>query len=129
VPAIINFSTLGETIFRGNASVVNGRFEFGFVVPRDIRIPIAEGRVSFYAKRNNVLEDQSGNDNTIRIGGINENAEADTTPPRVRLYMNEESFVSGGITNESPIFLAFMEDEHGMNTASGIGHDMIAILE
>jgi hypothetical protein len=129
VPAIINFSTLGETIFRGNASVVNGRFEFGFVVPRDIRIPIAEGRVSFYAKRNNVLEDQSGNDNTIRIGGINENAEADTTPPRVRLYMNEESFVSGGITNESPIFLAFMEDEHGMNTASGIGHDMIAILD
>ena len=26
------FNTLGETIFRGNASVVNGQFEFRFVL-------------------------------------------------------------------------------------------------
>jgi hypothetical protein len=30
----INFDTLGETIFRGNASIANGLFEFSFVVPR-----------------------------------------------------------------------------------------------
>jgi hypothetical protein len=54
---------------------------------------------------------------------------ADTTPPRVRIYMNDELFVSGGITNQSPLFLAFMEDEHGINTASGIGHDIIAYLD
>jgi hypothetical protein len=47
----INFDTLGETIFRGNASIANGLFEFSFVVPRDIRIPLADGRISFYAKR------------------------------------------------------------------------------
>ena len=128
-PAVFSFTTLGETIFRGNATVTNGRFEFGFVVPRDIRIPVGEGRVSFYSKRNAILEDQTGHDNTIKIGGVNENAEADNTAPSVRIYMNDESFVSGGITNESPIFLAFLEDEHGMNTASGIGHDMIAILD
>ena len=29
----ITFNNLGETIFRGNASVTNGIFEFGFVVP------------------------------------------------------------------------------------------------
>ena len=33
----INFNTLGETIFRGNASISNGQFDFGFVVPRDIK--------------------------------------------------------------------------------------------
>jgi hypothetical protein len=43
--------------------------------------------------------------------------------------MNDESFVNGGITNESPFFLAFLEDEHGINTASGIGHDIVAILD
>ncbi|HEU0137431.1 MAG TPA: type IX secretion system sortase PorU, partial [Flavobacterium sp.] len=32
------FNILGETIFRGNASISNGQFEFSFVVPRDIRI-------------------------------------------------------------------------------------------
>ncbi len=123
------FKVLGETIFRGNASVTNGQFDFTFVIPRDIRIPLGNGRISFYAKRNNQLLDHTGYNQDIKVGGINENAAVDNTPPRVRLYMNDESFISGGITNESPIFLAFMEDENGMNTASGIGHDMVAILD
>ncbi|ESU21455.1 hypothetical protein FEDK69T_25220 [Flavobacterium enshiense DK69] len=127
--AIMNFTTLGETIFRGNASVANGLFEFGFVVPRDIKIPVGTGRVSFYAKKNGALVDNTGYDLTVKVGGIDENAVADNLPPKVRLYMNDESFVSGGITNASPIFLAFLEDEHGINTASGIGHDIVAILD
>lgn len=123
------FVKLGETIFRGNANVTDGGFEFNFVVPRDIRIPLGNGRMSFYAKKTNQLVDQTGVNTDIKVGGINENAAADTTPPTVRLFMNDESFISGGITNESPIFLAIMEDENGMNTASGIGHDMIAVLD
>ncbi len=125
----MDFILLGETIFRGNASVANGQFEFNFVVPRDIAIPVGNGRISFYAKRNQGLEDQTGYNTDIKIGGINPNATADNIGPRVRLYMNDETFISGGITNESPIFLAFLEDENGINTASGIGHDIVAILD
>ena len=126
----MDFDVLGETIFRGNASVSNGRFEFGFVVPRDIRIPIDYGRISFYAKRlSPALEDQTGYSDEIKVGGLNENAPVDNTPPTVKLYMNDTNFISGGITNDSPIFLAFLEDENGLNTAGGIGHDMIAILD
>lgn len=125
----MNFVTLGETIFRGNASIANGQFEFGFVVPRDIKIPVGNGKVSFYAKNNTILEDQRGYDLSIKIGGINDNAVADNEAPKIRLYMNDETFVSGGITNQSPLFLAFLEDEHGINTASGIGHDIIAYLD
>ena len=126
----MNFVTLGETIFRGNASVNNGLFELSFVVPQDIRIPIGNGKISFYAKRPGTqLEDQTGFDRTIQIGGVNVNAPTDNTPPTVRLFMNDESFVSGGITNCSPILLAFLEDENGINTASGIGHDIVAILD
>jgi hypothetical protein len=127
---IMNFTTLGETVFRGNASVVNGLFEFSFVVPQDIRIPVGNGKISFYAKRNMPnLDNQSGEDRTIQIGGVNANAASDTNPPTARLHMNDEGFVSGGITNCSPILLAFLEDENGINTASGIGHDIIAILD
>jgi Peptidase family C25 len=127
--ATMPFITLGETIFRGNASVTNGKFEFGFVVPRDIRIPLGNGRVSLYAKRNQILLDKTGYNTDIKIGGVNLTAAIDVTPPKVRIYMNDETFVTGGITNESPFFLAFMDDENGMNTASGIGHDMVAILD
>ena len=126
---IMNFVTLGETIFRGNASINNGFFEFSFVVPRDIRVPLGNGRISFYSKKSNPLENQAGFDTDIKIGGVNTNAPADNTPPTARLYMNDESFVSGGITNESPFLVAFLEDENGINTASGIGHDIIGILD
>ena len=125
----ISFTSLGETIFRGNASVNNGQFEFGFVVPKDIKIPVGNGRISFYSKRNTILLDKTGYNTDIKIGGINTSAVADNTAPRVRLYMNDETFVEGGITNQSPFFLAFLEDEHGINTASGIGHDIVAILD
>ena len=127
---ILNFETLGETIFRGNATVTNGLFEIEFIVPKDISIPVGNGRISFYAKSPSpILQDQTGYDTSILIGGINENAPEDNIGPRVRLYMNDESFISGGITNASPIFLAFLEDENGINTASGIGHDIVAILD
>ena len=125
----INFNILGETIFRGNASVTNGQFEFSFVVPRDIRVPLANGKISFYAKNNQLLENQTGFDTNIKIGGINENAVVDNISPTVKLYMNDETFVSGGTTNNSPFLLANLEDESGINTASGIGHDMVAILD
>ena len=125
----INFTTAGETIFRGNASVVNGNFELSFVVPRDISVPLGNGKISFYAKRKTILLDKTGVDTSIKIGGVNLNAPADTTAPTVRLYMNDQTFVNGGNTNESPIFLAFLDDENGINTASGIGHDIVAILD
>lgn len=126
---IMDFELLGETIFRGNASVKNGQFELSFVVPRDITIPVGNGRISFYAKRTQGLEDQTGYNTDIKVGGINESAVADNIGPRAKLYMNDETFISGGITNESPFFLAFLEDENGINTASGIGHDIVAILD
>jgi Peptidase family C25 len=125
----IPFITLGETIFRGNSSIKNGLFEFSFVVPRDIKIPVGNGKVSFYARKNEVLENQIGFDTTIKVGGINENAVADNISPKVKLYMNDESFISGGTTNASPFLLAQLEDENGINTASGIGHDIVAVLD
>lgn len=125
----MNFTTLGEAIFRGNASVTNGQFECSFIVPKDIRIPVDNGKISFYAQKNQILGDVTGYDTTIKIGGINENAAADNNSPKVKLYMNDETFVSGGITNESPVFIAYMEDENGINTASGIGHDIVAVLD
>jgi hypothetical protein len=127
--AALNFNTSGEAIFRGNSSVTNGQFECNFIVPKDIRIPLGNGKLSFYSQKNQLLEDLTGYNTTIKVGGINENAVADNNSPKVKLYMNDQTFVSGGITNESPIFIAYMEDESGINTAGGIGHDIVAILD
>lgn len=126
---IMDFTTLGEVLFKGQASIVNGQFEFDFIVPKDIGIPVGNGKVSFYAQTDNPLSDQAGANFDIKIGGINENAPEDNIGPVINLYMNDENFVSGGITNESPIFIAKLQDGNGINTASGIGHDITAIID
>ncbi len=126
---IMDFTTLGEILFNGQAKITNGLFEFEFVMPRDTQIPVETGRVSFYAQEDNALDDKSGFNLDLKIGGLNEDAPEDNQGPLIQLFMNDESFVSGGITNDSPILIAKLEDENGINTSSGIGHDIIAILD
>lgn len=125
----INFTELGEVLFRGQATIENGLFEFSFVMPRDTQIPVGEGRVSFYAKRANLPEDQNGFSRDLTIGGINRNAPTDDLGPEIQLFMNDTNFVSGGITNKDPYILAFLEDDNGINTSSGIGHDITATID
>jgi hypothetical protein len=126
---ILDFKTLGEVLFNGKARVRDGEFEFEFVMPRDTQIPMGEGRISFYAQENNALVNQAGFNLDLKIGGLNEDAPEDNLGPNIKLFMNDESFVPGGITNNSPILIAKLEDENGINTASGIGHDIVAILD
>ncbi|MCT4630269.1 type IX secretion system sortase PorU [Winogradskyella sp.] len=126
---VLDYTTLGEIIFKGQATITNGQFEFDFIVPRDIGIPVGNGKVSFYARNSNSTFDQTGANFDIEIGGINEGAPEDNIGPVINLFMNDENFVSGGITNESPNLLAKLHDTNGINTASGIGHDITAIID
>ena len=126
---LLDFKTLGAILYRGQASVTNGQFEFEFIMPRDTQIPLGNGRLNFYSERLEILEEQAGVNTEIIIGGLNEDAPPDNLGPRIQLFMNDENFVNGGITNDSPIILAKLEDENGINTASGIGHDIVAVID
>lgn len=126
---ILDFTTLGETLFRGHSTISEGAFEVEFILPKDTRVPVDNGRISMYAVRDNILEDQVGHSNNILVGGINEDAPEDNEGPLIQLFMNDETFVDGGITDSSPFILANLEDISGINTAGGIGHDIVAILD
>ncbi|NEV95011.1 type IX secretion system sortase PorU [Psychroflexus sp. YR1-1] len=127
--AIMDFTTLGENLFRGQASVESGEFEFEFILPKDTGLPVDTGRVSFYSSNQNQLEEYSGYNTDLLIGGLNEDAPEDNEGPLINLFMNDESFVNGGITDNQPYILALLEDENGINTAGGIGHDIVGILD
>ncbi len=129
VDSKMDFTIMGEVIFKGQATVTNGNFDFNFVVPRDIGVPIGNGRVSFYSKQENILDDKAGANLDFLVGGINEDAAEDNIGPVINLFMNDENFVSGGITNEQPTLVAKLQDDNGINTASGIGHDITAIID
>jgi len=126
---LLNFKTLGETLFRGKSSVVDGEFDFDFIVPKDVGMEVDFGKFSFYSKQYNSLKDNNGYDLSVQVGGINENAEEDNLGPEIELFMNDESFINGGITNENPNLIVKLFDENGINTSSGVGHDIVATID
>lgn len=122
------YDVWSNVLYKGKASVTNGDFEFTFVVPRDIAYDFGVGRVSYYTVDGNV--DGHGHSEEFIIGGALEGAQLNTVGPEVNLYLNDTTFVFGGMTDETPILLAKVFDENGVNTVgSGIGHDIKAILD
>ncbi|MGB1205149.1 MAG: type IX secretion system sortase PorU, partial [Chitinophagales bacterium] len=86
-----------NTIFKGQAAVENGRFSFEFIVPKDISYQFDYGRVSYYADNGEIDAHGFGEDFTV--GGISENASDDNKGPEIEVFMNDEKFIFGGITN------------------------------
>lgn len=125
---IKNFSLYKNILFKGKASVTNGDFSFSFIVPKDINYQYGNGRISYYADNGNYV-DAHGYTSQIVIGGSADSFKADLIGPEMRLFMNDEKFVFGGTTNESPILLVKLIDSSGINTVgNGIGHDLVAEL-
>jgi hypothetical protein len=125
---VIDFELQKNVVYRGKATVQNGYFSFSFVVPKDINYSFGNGKISYYA--NSALTDASGSDNRFLIGGVDTVALNDTQGPDIDLFINDDNFVSGGMTDETPVLLAKLYDENGINTVgNGIGHDLTVILD
>lgn len=122
------FDSQISKLFKGKASVTNGDFSFSFVVPKDIAYNFGKGKLSYYAE--NQVEDANGYFTEFYIGGTSDNYAADNDGPDVELYMNDKSFVFGGLTDENPSLLAYVSDLNGINmVGNGIGHDIVAVLD
>ena len=115
-------------VYSGKSNISNGRFSFTFIVPKDIDYKYGIGRISYYASATGI--DANGYDEDLIVGGYDNNSIPDTSGPSVKLFMNDRNFINGGICNQSPVLLADVTDESGINTVgNGIGHDITAILD
>ncbi len=122
------FSLRKNIIYRGKATVSNGQFSFTFVVPKDINYEVGAGRVSIYAE--SLSTNACGFTDEPLVGGSDPNALVDQQGPQIELFMNDETFVPGGITNEDPLLYAKLFDENGINTlGNSIGHDLVAVID
>ncbi|MBR7168546.1 MAG: type IX secretion system sortase PorU [Bacteroidales bacterium] len=124
----MEFSQQKNVLYKGRDSVVNGKFKYSFVVPRDVVYQYEYGKLSHYAHVE--TEDAAGAYSNIMFGGFNQDIEISESRPNIRLFMNDSLFVSGGITDENPAIYAILYDTVGINAVgSGIGHDITAILD
>lgn len=124
---IKDFKLRNSILFSGKASVVNGEFHIGFMLPKDLNYAYGNGLISFYAT--DYVTDANGSYDNVIVGGYDNTALPDVDGPTARIFIDDTLFVSGGITNENPVFYAFVKDENGINaTGAGIGHDITATL-
>lgn len=123
-----DFTIQKNAIYKGRTRVVNGKYEFVFLVPRDIDYNYGLGKISLYA--NNDTTDACGFYNQVVVGGAYDTVISDNKGPDVDLFMNDDKFVFGGITDNNPLLFAKLFDENGINTSgTGIGHDITAVID
>ena len=84
--------------------------------------------MSFYAQSKDG-RDAGNADTTTQIGGSSSVIAFDNTPPTIRLFMDDSTFVSGGLTNTNTKLVAKLYDENGINiSSSSIGHEITGRL-
>lgn len=124
----VPFQSQENSLFRGKASVQNGKFSFRFRVPKDINYQFGNGKISLYA--DDGVKDGNGYSTGVIIGGISSTAISDNKGPEIKAYLNDEKFVNGSITNSTPVLLVKLSDSSGINTGgSGVDHDIVATLD
>lgn len=122
----VGYLAYNRRLYNGSASVNGGKFSFEFVVPGDIQYQYGKGKISYYATDGSI--DAGGGSNEIIIGGTG-GGTTDKTGPEIKLFLNDEQFVNGGIVNEQPILLVKLEDSSGINiSGTGPGHNLLAVL-
>lgn len=115
-------------LYSGKASINNGDFSYSFLVPKDINYEYGKGKILYYAKNN--TNTANGYTDNIIVGGSDINNIDDKIGPEIELYMNDEQFVNGGATNESPLLLALVQDSSGINTlGTNSIHNIIATID
>ena len=125
--SVFTFNARNNILYSGEATVNEGRFSFGFYIPKDINYAYGLGKISYYS--NNQEIDAHGSYEDFTVGGVGTDNVEDHENPVIELFMNDTFFISGGITDGDPELLAYVSDNYGINaTGNGIGHDLTATL-
>ena len=115
-------------------TVIGGRFNVRVIIPSEVNNEYdnySPSLINLYAyDRLDSLEAKGANGD-FYIYGYEDDEVTDTIGPRIiTMGLNDNSFVDGSQVNESPLLLATIADDSGVNFSSaGIGHSMSLTLD
>ncbi|MBQ0016371.1 MAG: type IX secretion system sortase PorU, partial [Bacteroidales bacterium] len=125
----VQFSQQKSLLYKGSTTIANGKFQYRFIVPRDVAYNYEQGKISHYARSTDGT-DASGVYQNIYFGGFDTTLTISEFRPQIRLYMGDTLFRDGGLTDDSPTLIALISDSVGINAVgSGIGHDITAVID
>jgi hypothetical protein len=116
----VDYNLPGGTLYRGKADVVNGEFEFGFIVPKDVAYGTQGAKILAHAIGGDAMA--GGVADSLRIVG-SAGTIADTTGPAIELETAEGEVVTDGfaLTPGTEIIVR-LSDSSGINLTGATGH-------
>ena len=125
-----DFTLFDKILYKGKIDVIDGKFNFEFMVPKDIAYNYGYGKIQYYAVDTSIYVDAWGAYDKLYIGGIDDEMINDNYGPEISLYLNKSTFKPGDVVTSNPILLSFINDESGVNsTGNGIGHDIVVTID
>ena len=116
-----------DLIWRGEVNALNGAFSATFVVPKDISYSNQPGRIAAYAASTDAQA--LGYTERFVVGGTSDTPPNDALGPEIRLFLNDTTFVAGGLTSAEPELIVKLFDQSGINTVgAGVGHEMLLVI-
>jgi len=126
-----SYSVDGPILYRGSASVVNGRFSISFIIPRDVKLDSGLAKLSGYAYSGTENRTALGDYRAIHLTSSDSAlAVVDTTGPTLHAWLGTRSFRSGDAVSMHSTVIADVSDLHGLNTSTAsIGHSFTAWVD
>lgn len=107
-----SYAELSNALYRGQVSVDQGVFESSFILTKNVPVNSSVGTFTGFAYHSTGLASGYTNQN---VGGLDNNPSPDTTPPQIKLFMGDTTFISGGIVGPSTRIVALLADDNGIN--------------
>ena len=115
-------------------TVIGGEFTVRVIIPSEVNNEYDNYRhalINLYAYDSRDTLEAMGSNSDFYIYGYEDEEVADTIGPDIiTMGLNNDYFVDGSDINESPLLLATIADESGVNfSQAGIGHSMTLTLD
>lgn len=111
------FTEWSTELYQGKASIVNGVFQLNFIMPTNVADTVDKGKLTAHAYTSSG-EEAFGYSTNFMIGGTEPSPPSDTTPPEIKLYMGDTTFVNNGLVAPNTKLIAKLEDASGINISN-----------
>lgn len=125
------FQDYGERVYCGSTKVTDGRFSIEVAMPGELSQNFRPATMSLFAYATDSNDEAIGLNRDFYVYGFDETAAPDETAPKIEsMVLNHSTFRSGDTVNDSPMLIATVSDDTGINVSTaGVGRQMTAIID
>lgn len=128
---VMMYNDRKNRLFTGTFPVKNGVWEATLIIPEEIDNNFSPALLNMYASSDDLREAAGATDRFYVYGYTDPGADKDVTDPEIlAIGLNNYMFREGSVVNNTPLFVAKVRDESGINiSTSGIGKQMTLIVD